>query len=772
MVLTWGCALAGLAMLAVLSQRVERTSDEINYLLAGRTLVARQPLEMVEQRFQGPLILLGTQITSNASEDVTEPETLRRARLGMLVFPALLFMVLAVWSRAALGPRATLLVAFLAATNPTLLAYGPLLSSDVPFTALGLTAAWLLWRWLQSSRVRDLLLAGMALGAVVATKYAGLLTSAMAVPVVALAVCMGFDPMPPRFGTRPRSLAKRAAWAAVALVVAGAVAIATLHCCYLFASPAFAPSAANSLSSGVLRAIAALPLGPQLLGLLPEPLVLGIDYQTNVGSQQGNGTFLDRVGNHWAYYPVSLLVKTPLATLSLAALGAAALVQAWRRRAMEPRFLWSCALIPPLALLVYLSATRALQMGVRYVMPVVPALLLLAGAWLRHPWALTKLGRGITALAVAGSLFVVVLGWPYYIGFFNSIAGGSQGGYRICADGNCDWMQRHGPGQEALRRRHPQLAFLRIHEGPRFGLVAAYTANLKIVDPEDPTRTYHWLTRFTPIDRDGAAWLAFEVTPAAFEHLIAAGDRRAACDLALAWLRERDFVRARAALAMLPAGTDKEEQSARRVRELIDLMEAAESRRSAAQRGHRAVRQRRVSGPRALAHEAPTAKRCDTRLPADVGRRSLRRSHRHARAAGCRRLPHDAGGVSARDGPARWRTGLHRRSGARGEAHGTRSCPASRLPDREGVGRAAAEGPARGAVVRSGREVEREPMNERNTDGARPRVVIVMPAYNAEQTLEATITALPPGCYDEILVGDDCSRDQTIAVAERSAFRC
>ena len=578
LVLTWGCALAGLAMLAVLSQRVERTSDEINYLLAGRTLIARQPLEMVEQRFQGPLILLGTQITSNASEDVTEPETLRRARLGMLVFPALLFMVLAVWSRAALGPRAALLVAFLAATNPTLLAYGPLLSSDVPFTALCLTAAWLLWRWLQSSRVRDLLLAGMALGAVVATKYAGLLTSAMAVPVVALAVCMGFDPMPPRFGTRPRSLAKRAAWAAVALVVAGAVAIATLHCCYLFASPAFAPSAANSLSSGVLRAIAALPLGPQLLGLLPEPLVLGIDYQTNVGSQQGNGTFLDRVGNHWAYYPVSLLVKTPLATLSLAALGAAALMQAWRRRAMEPRFLWSCALIPPLALLVYLSATRALQMGVRYVMPVVPALLLLAGAWLRHPWALTKLGRGITALAVAGSLFVVVLGWPYYIGFFNSIAGGSQGGYRICADGNCDWMQRHGPGQEALRRRHPQLAFLRIHEGPRFGLVAAYTANLKIVDPEDPTRTYHWLTRFTPIDHDGAAWLAFEVTPAAFEHLIAAGDRRAACDLALAWLRERDFVRARAALAMLPAGTDKEEQSARRVRELIDLMEAAESR--------------------------------------------------------------------------------------------------------------------------------------------------------------------------------------------------
>jgi glycosyltransferase involved in cell wall biosynthesis len=58
-------------------------------------------------------------------------------------------------------------------------------------------------------------------------------------------------------------------------------------------------------------------------------------------------------------------------------------------------------------------------------------------------------------------------------------------------------------------------------------------------------------------------------------------------------------------------------------------------------------------------------------------------------------------------------------------------------------------------------------MNESNQRGARQRVIIVMPAYNAELTLEATVKALPPGCFDEILVGDDCSRDQTIAVAER-----
>ncbi len=44
---------------------------------------------------------------------------------------------------------------------------------------------------------------------------------------------------------------------------------------------------------------------------------------------------------------------------------------------------------------------------------------------------------------------------------------------------------------------------------------------------------------------------------------------------------------------------------------------------------------------------------------------------------------------------------------------------------------------------------------------ARPRVVIVMPAYNAAKTLEDTFRAIPAGFYDEIVVVDDHSRDDT-----------
>ena len=47
----------------------------------------------------------------------------------------------------------------------------------------------------------------------------------------------------------------------------------------------------------------------------------------------------------------------------------------------------------------------------------------------------------------------------------------------------------------------------------------------------------------------------------------------------------------------------------------------------------------------------------------------------------------------------------------------------------------------------------------------RPKIVAVMPAYNAEATLAKTVADIPPRVVDEILVVDDASRDRTVAIA-------
>jgi len=49
----------------------------------------------------------------------------------------------------------------------------------------------------------------------------------------------------------------------------------------------------------------------------------------------------------------------------------------------------------------------------------------------------------------------------------------------------------------------------------------------------------------------------------------------------------------------------------------------------------------------------------------------------------------------------------------------------------------------------------------------KPFVVIVMPAYNAAKTLEDTFRRIPEGYYDEVIVVDDFSRDDTTELAKR-----
>lgn len=49
--------------------------------------------------------------------------------------------------------------------------------------------------------------------------------------------------------------------------------------------------------------------------------------------------------------------------------------------------------------------------------------------------------------------------------------------------------------------------------------------------------------------------------------------------------------------------------------------------------------------------------------------------------------------------------------------------------------------------------------------------IVVLPAYNAGLTLEATVRSLPPGAFDEILLVDDCSSDDTFEQARRLGLR-
>lgn len=60
-------------------------------------------------------------------------------------------------------------------------------------------------------------------------------------------------------------------------------------------------------------------------------------------------------------------------------------------------------------------------------------------------------------------------------------------------------------------------------------------------------------------------------------------------------------------------------------------------------------------------------------------------------------------------------------------------------------------------------------MGETSAEGT--RLIVVMPALNAEKTLEKTFRDIPPGTAHEVILTDDGSTDRTVEIAQRLGIR-
>ncbi|WP_233226155.1 ArnT family glycosyltransferase [Amycolatopsis sp. CA-126428] len=143
------------------------------------------------------------------------------ARLPVIVLTLLFGLVVFAFARDLAGPAGGLVALALYALSPDLVAHGSLATLDVPVAGFLVTSAWLLWR-ARRRPVRYLPLAGLALGAAVATKMSALAAVPVALLLVVLSVCASG---PQR--TLRRLGAGAAAALGVALIAVGVVWVRT-----------------------------------------------------------------------------------------------------------------------------------------------------------------------------------------------------------------------------------------------------------------------------------------------------------------------------------------------------------------------------------------------------------------------------------------------------------------------------------------------------------------------------------------------------------------
>ncbi|WP_051135516.1 ArnT family glycosyltransferase [Streptomyces sp. 351MFTsu5.1] len=411
----------------------------------------------VDTAFHGPQIDLGPHLLYESGND---PWTLMFwGRLPVIVLTLLFGLVVFTFARELAGRAAGLTALALYAFSPDVVAHGSLATLDVPTAGFLLTSVWLLWR----ARLRPRLyvpLAGLALGAALATKMSAL----PAVPVfMGLAALSVWHAHPDT--ERRRRLFQVLSGAAVTAVAA----IAVVWASYLVVDPRLRWTSQDPVPvvHGLRGTLAhLLPL--------PRPYTDGMLLQFRFENHPWEGFLFGRVytGHLWYYLPAALLVKTPLGLLALWAAGAVVLVTVRRLRPAAPY------LLVPAGVLLASAMTGVRDFGTRYTLFLPMFLTVAAGCVLavRRRWA-----TGATAALV---LFVAVSSlrtFPYYLPYSNEAFGGPSATHLRLHDSNVDWGQDLGRLADRLRERYPHERIWLVYKGS--GVPSAY--GIEASDPRE-----------------------------------------------------------------------------------------------------------------------------------------------------------------------------------------------------------------------------------------------------------------------------------------------
>jgi len=410
------------------------------------------------------------------------------ARLGVLPYFVIATIVTFLWTRRVYGNSAALAATAIFTMLPVVLAHSALATTDIALAAFFVAAVYAFTRWLSSPNWRTATAFGVTTGLAISTK----LSTVAFLPVTMASVLLLY------FGSRRRTALESnpGRYRLTLREVARSAAVATICVFFIiWAAYRFSHAPINKVSpapdriakrlfgqSSMTKAIHVLTGAVQM----PAPeLYLGLRGLRDINNMHPRSYMFGRVkqGGWWYFYPVAIMVKTPLAVLVFAVFGAVLLVADWWRRRTD----WQ-PLVPLLAIIsiLVIAAPTKLDIGVRHVMPVFAFISMLAGVGAVRIWNWHSLNtqaehRRSRFRTWAGPVATLMLfTWlllssgrahPDYLSYFNELGGKHPEDILLMSD--FDWGQDLARLSNYLREhqvKHINIGYSGVYDPGALGL--------------------------------------------------------------------------------------------------------------------------------------------------------------------------------------------------------------------------------------------------------------------------------------------------------------
>lgn len=364
---------------------------------------------------------------------------LSRTRTAAAILTLLTAVVVFFGTREMFGPGSAFIALALLAFDPNLMAHGALITTDVALACFMFLSVYAFYRFVKSPSALRLIVAGLAVGLVLAAKHTGLLV----LPILfLLTICEIL---------RNRRDALKLVGSFVLIALIGWIILWTFYGFRYAARPTglqLNPPLADYVQG--LNPSEAWPIAMMAhFRILPESYLYGLA-DVRLTANYYTSYVLGKVYAHgvWFYFPIAFLVKSTVGVLALFLLSAG--VIATRRLNHRREILF---LLVPVVFYLLVALTVGMNIGVRHILVVYVFLYVLIGG---AAWVLIQKSRrwayavGVLLLVHAASSLNA---FPNYIAYANELWGGPSQTHKYLTDSNSDWGQQLKSIKQYLDRR-------------------------------------------------------------------------------------------------------------------------------------------------------------------------------------------------------------------------------------------------------------------------------------------------------------------------------